>query len=108
MPSICEFKHGLKIVMYYNDHNPPHFHVLKENRNLALVEINSLKVLTAGEDLRSSQIREVVDWARQHRKELSETWETLQPRRQQEAQNEPYSDTRIFKIGDRAKGAQRA
>ncbi len=43
MPTICRF-YGILIQMYYNDHEPPHFHVVyKEFR--AVIAINDLSIL---------------------------------------------------------------
>lgn len=30
MPEICLFR-GIRITMYYSDHNPPHFHAMYGN-----------------------------------------------------------------------------
>jgi hypothetical protein len=43
MPEICRF-YGIIIAMFFDDHNPPHFHARYGNDNVA-VEINSLRVL---------------------------------------------------------------
>ena len=43
MPEISRF-FGIIIAIYYNDHNPPHFHA-KYGEHEALVEINNGKVI---------------------------------------------------------------
>ena len=42
MPIYFQFN-GIKIVLYFNDHNPPHFHAMYAEYE-ALIEINSLSV----------------------------------------------------------------
>ena len=40
MPTISESKKGrIKIAVNYSDHNPPHFHVIKGKKTIALVSI---------------------------------------------------------------------
>ena len=41
MPLISEF-FGISIYMYYEDHNPPHFHAIY-NENKALIVIEPLR-----------------------------------------------------------------
>ena len=43
MPEIALF-YGIRITMYYDDHNPPHFHV-EYNGKKALIDINDACVL---------------------------------------------------------------
>jgi len=43
MPELSRFL-GITIAMYYNDHNPPHFHVLY-NEYDAEIEISNLTIL---------------------------------------------------------------
>lgn len=38
MPEISLF-YGIRVTMYYDDHNPPHFHA-EYNGNKALIEID--------------------------------------------------------------------
>ena len=42
MPEISLF-YGIRITMYYDDHNPPHFHA-EYNGNKALVDIIHMQV----------------------------------------------------------------
>ena len=42
MPELSRFL-GISILMYFDDHNPPHFHV-RYNEDRALVSIGELKV----------------------------------------------------------------
>lgn len=43
MPEISRF-YGIIIRMFYNDHNPPHFHVLYQEDE-ALINIMTLEIL---------------------------------------------------------------
>ena len=47
MPEICRFL-GIVILMYFDDHNPPHFHV-KYNDFRVLISIDDL-LLIRGKD----------------------------------------------------------
>ena len=43
MPEISLF-YGIRVTMYYDDHNPPHFHA-EYNGNKALIEIDGARVI---------------------------------------------------------------
>ena len=71
MPEISRF-FGIIVLMYYNDHPPPHFHV-RYGGQRALVGIESLTLL---EGTLSPRVRGlVVEWASMHQEELMEDWE---------------------------------
>lgn len=62
---------GIIVLMYYNDHPPPHFHV-RYGGQRALVGIESLTLL---EGTLSPRVRGlVVEWASMHQEELMEDW----------------------------------
>jgi hypothetical protein len=70
MPEICRFL-GIVITMYFDEHNPPHFHV-RYNEFRASVEIHTLNIL-AGE--LPAKVRGLVqEWAEPHKPELLEMW----------------------------------
>lgn len=71
MPEICRF-YGIIIAMFYDDHNPPHFHA-RYGKDRVAIEINSLRVLEGSIPPRSLGL--VVEWASQHKKELLKDWE---------------------------------
>ncbi len=57
--------------MYFGDHNPPHFHVLKRD-GAAQVRIDALEVLaTAGK----IDLREALEWAANNRNFLEAKWD---------------------------------
>ena len=74
MPEISRFL-GITIYMYFNDHNPPHFHVLY-NDFRAIVFISKLTVLDGW--LPARVLGLVVEWAEIHRRELMDNWHSLQ------------------------------
>jgi hypothetical protein len=73
MPEICRFL-GIVITMYFNDHNPPHFHVRYEDFR-AIVGIDPLELRDGS--LPPRVLGLVVEWAKLHQAELRENWTTL-------------------------------
>ncbi len=71
MPEISRF-FGIIILMYYDEHNPPHFHA-RYGGDKAAIEITSLRVLEGR--LPSRALGLVVEWASQHQEELMTNWE---------------------------------
>jgi len=61
--------------MYFNDHNPPHFHVLY-NEYDAEIEIKNLTVLNGKLPARVLGI--AMEWAELHKDELMDNWDLLQ------------------------------
>jgi hypothetical protein len=72
MPEICRFL-GIVITMYFDEHNPPHFHV-RYNEFRASVEIHTLNILSG--DLPAKVRGLVQEWAEPHKQELLEMWES--------------------------------
>ncbi|NTV05346.1 MAG: DUF4160 domain-containing protein [Chlorobiaceae bacterium] len=72
MPEISRFL-GIIISMYFDEHNPPHFHV-QYNEYRASMDIRNLNI-TAGSI--PAKVRGLVEeWAELHRDELLMMWET--------------------------------
>ena len=74
MPRISSF-YGIVIWMYWNDHNPPHFHATYgdfEN----LIRITDLSVYSGGFPSRAFGL--VMEWASLHQNELMENWRLLE------------------------------
>lgn len=72
MPEISRFL-GIIISMYFDEHNPPHFHA-QYNEYRASMDINNLNI-TVGS--LPAKVRGLVEeWAELHRDELLEMWET--------------------------------
>ncbi|MBX2892422.1 MAG: DUF4160 domain-containing protein [Saprospiraceae bacterium] len=71
MPQISRF-FGIIISMYFNDHNPPHFHA-QYGEDECLIEISTLTVIEG--KVPSRALGMVIEWATLHKKELMENWE---------------------------------
>ena len=71
MPEISRF-FGIIITMFYDEHNPPHFHA-RYGSDKAAIEITSLRVLEGR--LPSRALGLVIEWASQHQEELMMNWE---------------------------------
>lgn len=72
MPEICRFL-GIIITMYFDEHNPPHFHV-RYNEYRAAMSIDDLNVIAG---LLPAKVRGLVqEWAEDHRAELLHIWQT--------------------------------
>ena len=78
MPEISRF-YGIIIKMFWNDHNPPHFHVAYGD-DRAVIDIQTLGIV--GGKLPPRILGMVVEWASIHEIELLEDWDRacqLQP-----------------------------
>lgn len=64
---------GMAILIYYDDHDPPHFHVRAANFR-AKVAISDLSVIEVVGRMRPSEIRTIQAWARSHQKALRDNW----------------------------------
>jgi hypothetical protein len=71
MPEISRF-YGIIIRMFYNDHNPPHFHVIYQNDE-ALIDIKTLEILEGRLPKRAKSL--AIEWAIEHRDELITNWQ---------------------------------
>ena len=71
MPEISLFG-GIRITMYYDDHNPPHFHAEYAGHR-ALVDIQGGYVISGA--LPGRQLKFVLAWAELHQDELMQNWE---------------------------------
>lgn len=71
MPEISLFG-GIRITMYYSDHNPPHFHAEYSDYK-ALVDIQHGYVIKGA--LPSRQLKYVLAWCEMHQDELMQNWE---------------------------------
>lgn len=70
MPTISIF-YGIVIAMYWDDHAPPHFHVLYADSDAA-INIRTLEVLSGKLPRKAMSL--VLEWAEQHKDELMEDW----------------------------------
>ena len=77
MPRISEF-YGIVIAMFYNDHEPPHFHAIYGERR-ALITIASKEVIAGSLPRRA--LRMALEWAINHESELRDNWERAKAHR---------------------------
>ncbi len=73
MPEISRF-FGISIRMYFDDHNPPHFHAIYGGAEVE-VAIDPLTVLRGKLSRRALSM--VLEWAALHRRELLDNWDRL-------------------------------
>ena len=74
MPTISIF-FNLKIMMFWPDHAPAHFHVAYVGQeDDAIIAIDPLEVMQPG-TLKRRALGLVLDWAELHRDELLANWE---------------------------------
>lgn len=71
MPEISRF-FGIVIKMFFDDHNPPHFHA-EYSGDLALIDIGNLYVFSGRLPPRVMGL--VIEWAIIHQEELFVDWE---------------------------------
>ena len=71
MPTICRF-YGILIQMYYDDHNPPHFHAIYGEYK-AVISIQDLAILEG--DLPPRAVGLVMEWGRAHKNDLLKEWD---------------------------------
>jgi len=83
MPEICRF-FGIVIKMFFDDHNPPHFHA-EYGDDTALIDIHNLSAFSGRLSPRAMGL--VIEWATLHQQELLADWERAQA--QQELQKIP-------------------
>lgn len=71
MPELCRF-YGIVIKMFFDDHNPPHFHAEYGSAEV-LLDINSLAIVSG--ELPPRALGLVAEWAALHQQELRACWE---------------------------------
>jgi len=76
MPTISIF-YGIKILMYYREHYPAHFHV-ETGEESAIVGIDPILILEGA--LSRNTRAKVFEWAAIHQAELRANWELARGR----------------------------
>jgi len=71
MPEISRF-YGIIVAMFYDEHNPPHFHARYGEYKIA-INITTLQILEGSLPPRALGL--VMEWAALHRDELISDWE---------------------------------
>ncbi|MEO5924830.1 MAG: DUF4160 domain-containing protein [Bryobacteraceae bacterium] len=77
MPTISSF-YGILIRMYYNDHEPAHFHAIYGEFQ-ATIDLERLSVLEGQLPRRALEL--VLDWAELHQAELRDDWNLAREKR---------------------------
>ena len=78
MPQISRF-FGIIIMMYYDDHNPPHFHAQYGDFK-AIIGINDFALLEG--KLPAKTLGLVIEWAVLHQEELMKNWDLMREEKQ--------------------------
>ncbi len=73
MPEVSRF-FGIRIVFYFDEHPPAHFHAIYEGRK-ATFEIETLQMIAGSIRPRARGL--VVEWAAVHQQELLDNWNRL-------------------------------
>ena len=71
MPTISRF-YGILVQMYYDDHNPPHIHVIYGEWK-AVISIIDFSILRGGLPPRATGL--IMEWMSLHKIELIKDWE---------------------------------
>ncbi|ULH17450.1 DUF4160 domain-containing protein (plasmid) [Deinococcus sp. KNUC1210] len=74
MPEISSF-YGIRVTMYYRDHQPPHFHAEYGDDEIVIVISN---LTTYAGSLPRTAHRLVLQWAAKHQEELATLWSLAQ------------------------------
>ncbi len=73
MPELSRFL-GITIYMYFNEHNPPHFHA-EYNEFKAAFSIETAGIIKGKLPPRVTSL--VVEWAQIHKNELMSDWSSI-------------------------------
>ena len=65
---------GVKIVLFFDDHAPPHFHAVIAEYD-ALIEIETSVILKG--DLPRNKRKLILKWAKENREDLKSIWNDL-------------------------------
>lgn len=74
VPEICRF-YGIVIRMFFNEHNPPHFHA-QYGEYIAQVKIDDGEIIEGYLPQRAISL--IQNWVQLHRNELFENWSNCQ------------------------------
>lgn len=73
MPTLIKIG-NIKIQVYANDHNPPHFHVVTAEFE-ALVRIDTLEIIEGSLPRRALEV--ALDWARENKETIRNEWSRI-------------------------------
>jgi hypothetical protein len=79
VPTISLF-FNIRILMFWNDHAPPHFHAALVGQDEdTVIDIQTLRIVKAG-SLKRRALGLVLDWAELHQAALLANWELARQR----------------------------
>ena len=73
MPEISRF-YGIVIKMFFNEHNPPHFHAEYQGYKVSI----SIEGGIVEGKMPKNALKLIFEWLEFHRQELLDNWETVQ------------------------------
>ncbi|TMU83435.1 DUF4160 domain-containing protein [Bacillus sp. BHET2] len=73
MPTISKFG-GISIYLYYNDHDPPHFHVIYSGF-MTRIEIMTGEYIRSDAPLPPSKEKDVMKWLDIHKDDMINAWD---------------------------------
>ncbi|HHW38999.1 MAG TPA: DUF4160 domain-containing protein [Bacillales bacterium] len=71
MPQICEF-YGMKIYLYFDDHDPPHFHVRGPDKTR--INIINGEYLDGDQPLPRIKEKKVLKWLEMNKIDMIKAW----------------------------------
>lgn len=69
MPKISEFS-GMKIYVYFDDHDPPHFHIRGQDKAEIYIKTGAYK----NGLLPLKKQRDILQWLNEYRNDIMEAW----------------------------------
>ena len=72
MPEICRF-YGILIKMYFNEHNPPHFHAEYQEYKTVI----TIKDGVVEGKMPKRALKLIFEWLDLHQEELLKNWDTI-------------------------------
>jgi hypothetical protein len=79
MPRVSEFL-GINIEFKYNEHNPPHCHIMQGADKLGTILLNEIELEHS--KLTKKQEKLIVGWAQLYQEELLENWNLAKEKKQ--------------------------
>ena len=72
MPTVAQIAGGVRIEQRYGEHNPPHFHAVKDDMEVGIQIAEPMRTISGG--LKPGAHQDVLDWARDRRAALALNW----------------------------------
>lgn len=72
LPTVCE-SGGMRILLYFDDHDPPHFHIVGEDRAEVHINYEQDGFYKAGK-LSAKKERMIKDWIDEYYDDIMKAW----------------------------------